>query len=293
MLLSRIITALFLLPLAISGILFLPTNYFALAVALIFIIAAYEWTKIALIGSIYDVLFIACVILLMLLLWSSGLTTSNPFLSIIFTSVVFWFASIFFIFQFPRYHTIWSENLILKFLIGFMVLLPSWYALVLLKDIERLQFFTIQMTGSELVLFMMLMIWTADTGAYFSGKRWGTSKLIPNVSPGKTIQGAYGAIVSTCLFAVIFVFTLSHDILSCFYIALFSALIVKISIVGDLLESMYKRNSKIKDSGKILPGHGGVLDRIDSLTSVAPVFYALTYIVSNRFVGKFFMGSIL
>jgi len=161
-----------------------------------------------------------------------------------------------------------------------MVLLPSWYALVLLKDLDKISFFNIHLTGSELVLIMMVMIWTADTGAYFSGKKWGRTKLIPNVSPGKTRQGAYGAILSNCLISIIFVFTLNQDILSCFYMACFAAIIVMISIVGDLFESMYKRNSNIKDSGKILPGHGGVLDRIDSLTSVAPIFYTLIVVLS-------------
>jgi len=292
-LLSRVLTALFLLPLAISGILYLPTNYFAVIVAVIFILAAHEWTKIALIGSSYDLIFIASVIFFMLLLWFFGVSNSSQFLSIIFLSTVFWIASIFFIFNYPRYRTMWSSKLFLKFLIGFLVLLPSWYALVLLKDIELIHFFTIQMSGSELVLIMMIMIWSADTGAYFSGKQWGTSKLIPNVSPGKTKQGAYGAIASTCLISVIFVFSSTQDILNCFYIILFTAIIVMISIIGDLFESMFKRNSNIKDSGKILPGHGGVLDRIDSLTSVAPVFYTLIFLLNKIFLGKNLVGSIL
>jgi len=279
LLLSRVITALFLLPLAISGILFLPTNYFALIVAVIFIIGAHEWTKIALISPIYNLIFIISFTLLMLLLWTTSIAISSQLHWIIFFAVVFWLVSIYFIINFPRHKTLWSNNLILKFLVGYMVLLPSWYALVLLKDLDKVYFFNTQVTGSELVLIMMVMIWVADTGAYFSGKKWGKTKLIPNVSPGKTRQGAYGAILSNCLISVVFVFSISQDILSSIYMAAFAAIIVMISIVGDLFESMYKRNSNIKDSGKILPGHGGVLDRIDSLTSVAPIFYTLAIVI--------------
>ncbi|MFK5894446.1 MAG: phosphatidate cytidylyltransferase [Pseudomonadota bacterium] len=287
MLLSRILTALILLPLAIAGILYLPTNYFAVVVAVIFILAAYEWTKISLIGPTYDLLFMSLIVFFMWFLWVSGLNEAERFLSIIFISVIFWTSSIFFIVLFPRYRSLWSSILLLKFLVGFMVLIPSWYALILLKNMQETQFFNTQINGSELVLIMMIMIWTADTGAYFSGKKWGKSKLIPNVSPGKTKQGAYGAIISTCIAAVIFSFTfLTQNILSSFYIVLFTVLIVIISIVGDLFESMYKRNSGIKDSGKILPGHGGVLDRIDSLTSVAPIFYVLLYVLSSRVSGS-------
>ena len=286
MLLSRILTALVLLPLAIAGILYLPTNYFALVTALIFIIAAFEWTKISSIGSFYDVLFLCLVSIFMYFLWIYGINDKEQFLFIIFVSVVFWIGSIFFIVNFPRYCTIWSLQLGLKFLIGFMVLIPSWYAMLLLKNMHTVQLSNLHMTGAELLLIMMVMIWVADSGAYFSGKKWGTAKLIPNVSPGKTKQGAYGAIISTCLVAVIFsVIFLTQNIMFNLYIALFTALIVMTSIIGDLFESMYKRNSGIKDSGKILPGHGGVLDRIDSLTSVSPIFYVLIYFLVNNASG--------
>jgi phosphatidate cytidylyltransferase len=282
LLLSRILTAIILLPLAIAGILFLPTNYFALVVALIFVIAAYEWTKISSIGSFFNVVFIGLITLFMYFLWIYGITDREQFLFIIFISVVFWISSTFFIVNFPRYHTIWSLSLALKFLIGFMVLIPSWYAMVLLKNMHTVDLFNLRISGGELLLIMMVMIWAADSGAYFSGKKWGTSKLIPNVSPGKTKQGAYGAIISTCLVTVIFsVIFLTQNMMFNLYIALFTALIVMTSIIGDLFESMYKRNSGIKDSGKILPGHGGVLDRIDSLTSVSPIFYVLIYFLVN------------
>jgi phosphatidate cytidylyltransferase len=164
-----------------------------------------------------------------------------------------------------------------------MLLLPSWYALLLLKDINFIQLANVQIKGSELVLIMMFMIWSADTGAYFSGRKWGKTKLIVNVSPGKTRAGVYGAIISTSLLAItLSLFMFGGNMLYAFYAAIIATIIVIVSVIGDLFESMYKRNSGIKDSGNILPGHGGILDRIDSLTSVAPVFYTIIYFLVDK-----------
>ncbi|MFK5984160.1 MAG: phosphatidate cytidylyltransferase [Pseudomonadota bacterium] len=282
MLLSRVLTAFILLPLAIMGILYLPGNYFSFLLGLIFLIGAFEWTKISIIEPIYGLLFVVCSIFFMWLLWQYGLSKSAQFIYIIYFSVFFWLISVFFISQYPRYKNIWATKLAIKFLVGFIVLIPSWYAMVLLKNTASIQILNSQITGSELLLLMMIVIWFADTGAYFSGKKWGKSKLIPNVSPGKTKQGAYGAVVTSCSFTGIFSYILSHDYMLTFYTVLLTVFIVATSIVGDLFESMYKRNSGIKDSGKILPGHGGVLDRIDSLTSVAPVFIIIILFVADN-----------
>ncbi len=272
---SRVITALILLPLAISGILYLPLDYFAMVLAFIFIIGAFEWTKISLIRSVYSFLFIFISLFFMYFLWAFGTIQPTKFLYIIYFSILFWITSFFFIINFPTYKNIWSKQLILKFLVGFFVLIPSWYAIVLIKSIQSIEIFNSQLSGGELLLLMMLVIWIADTGAYFSGKQWGKAKLIPNVSPGKTRQGAYGAIFFSCLFVVIISYVLGHNFILSLVAGFLTIFVVIISIIGDLFESMYKRSSGIKDSGKILPGHGGVLDRIDSLTSVSPIFFLI------------------
>ena len=136
MLVSRIITALFLLPLAIVGILYLSTSYFTMVVSVIFVIAAYEWTKISIIKPFYNGVFIASIICLMCLLWTFCFDGAYQLRSIIFISVLFWILSVFFISQFPRYQSLWSTNLMVKYIVGYVLLIPSWYALILLKDLN-------------------------------------------------------------------------------------------------------------------------------------------------------------
>jgi len=128
-----------------------------------------------------------------------------------------------------------------------------------------------------LVLFLLILIWAADIGAYFAGKFFGKNKLCPSVSPGKTLEGVYGGIALTQVVAITYVYiTTQTPLLNDFLIFSFLALSVSlVSVLGDLFESVLKRIAEVKDSGNILPGHGGILDRIDSLTSSAPIFFIL------------------
>jgi phosphatidate cytidylyltransferase len=148
--------------------------------------------------------------------------------------------------------------------LGWLALIPLWAALVKLKEF-----------GPLYVFFAMGIIWLADTAAYFSGRAFGKRKLASDISPGKTLEGALGALVVSALYAVIFMSlgqyfgTMSLSGLP-LMIGGF-ALIVVLGIVGDLFESWLKRQHGKKDSGNLFPGHGGILDRIDSLTSTMPV----------------------
>lgn len=149
-------------------------------------------------------------------------------------------------------------------ILGWLALLPLWAALVKLKEF-----------GPQYVFFAMGIIWLADTAAYFSGRAFGKRKLAPNISPGKTVEGALGALVVAALYAVIFV-SLGHYFGTMSFSGLplmmgGFAVIVMLSIVGDLFESWLKRQRGKKDSGNLFPGHGGILDRIDSLTSTMPI----------------------
>jgi phosphatidate cytidylyltransferase len=129
------------------------------------------------------------------------------------------------------------------------------------------------------MLGAFILIWSADIGAYFAGRKWGKNKLASSISPGKTLEGVLGGLVLALITSFIFMYTTPAYSLVSVYgnIALILAIIVLviISVAGDLFESAMKRQSGVKDSGNILPGHGGILDRIDSLISVAPVFVAL------------------
>ena len=120
----------------------------------------------------------------------------------------------------------------------------------------------------------MVLIWVADSGAYFTGRAWGKHKLIPNVSPGKSWEGVAGAMVATFITALIAIDLLNIPSTQSFLFVFVTLVTVVYSVIGDLSESMFKRMANMKDSGKILPAHGGILDRIDSLTSGLPVFIA-------------------
>ena len=118
------------------------------------------------------------------------------------------------------------------------------------------------------------MIWSADTGAYFVGQRWGRNKLASQVSPGKTREGLYGGLSLGLVAAVLCSLLLPLTLYKFILFLLVCLITIAMSVVGDLTESLIKRNSGVKDSGGLLPGHGGALDRIDSLTAAAPVFFS-------------------
>jgi phosphatidate cytidylyltransferase len=150
---------------------------------------------------------------------------------------------------------------------GLFVLVPAWLSLVLLFENGSAR-------GRVLLLVLLVLIWLADIAAYFCGRRWGRVKLAPRISPGKTRVGAYAAIISSGLYGLAGAGLMGMQAYEMFIFTCICMLTVVASIMGDLLESLMKRGVKLKDSGHLLPGHGGVLDRIDSMTAAAPVFAA-------------------
>ena len=149
-------------------------------------------------------------------------------------------------------------------LVGILVLQPMWIALVTLHGSGAL--------GAELLLYLMVIVWGAESGAYMAGRLWGRTRLVAQISPGKTWEGCYGAIAATLLISGAGVWWFGFKGTMVVGFVLLSVATVLFSIVGDLWESLLKRRRGVKDSGQILPGHGGILDRIDSLTAAAPVF---------------------
>jgi phosphatidate cytidylyltransferase len=132
-------------------------------------------------------------------------------------------------------------------------------------------------SGAVWLLFVLLLVWTADIGAYFAGRRWGKRKLAPRVSPGKSWEGVYGGLAATTLLAMLFALWQPLGPMGGVALVVITAVVTLTSVLGDLFESMLKRYRNIKDSSQLLPGHGGVLDRIDSLTAAIPIF-ALFYL---------------
>lgn len=146
---------------------------------------------------------------------------------------------------------------------GVFTLAPCWLALIIIRSAEN---------GAIILTFVLCLIWSTDIGAYFSGKWWGKTKLIPKVSPNKTWQGLYGGILLTIIVAVIGCIVFNISPLDWLIVVALAIVVAILSVIGDLLESMLKRQINIKDTGNYLPGHGGLLDRIDSLTAAVPIF---------------------
>jgi phosphatidate cytidylyltransferase len=174
--------------------------------------------------------------------------------------------------MYPRGSNYWAKSTLMRGIIGVFVLVPCWLALNYIRN---------QSDGIYALLFLLILIWGADTTAYFVGKKFGRTKLAPQVSPGKTVVGLYAALICTFIIACIALLICQIPLRFWFGGILISLITVFFSIIGDLTESMLKRAAKLKDSGQILPGHGGLLDRIDSLTAAAPIFVSSVLIFSS------------
>jgi len=161
-------------------------------------------------------------------------------------------------------HPIMPRTAWARAFIGGLALIPAWGALVALHAHSHF--------GPLWTLFLFILVWSTDTGAYFAGRNWGRRKLAPNISPGKTWVGLYGGVLAALVMTAGFVWWHHLPWRGLPWLLLIAGITALSSILGDLLESMMKRHEHLKDSGNLLPGHGGVLDRIDSLTSSAPVF---------------------
>jgi phosphatidate cytidylyltransferase len=284
MLVSRILTALVLLPLAVSAILFLSNAQFALVFAGIILLGAHEWSNfIRLSSQAHKLLFVLLVTLVLGILW---LVNDLLPISLINTiTLIFWSFSLYLIWSYPESAHKWENKPLFIGLTGVLLLSLTWLAIVSIHAANNaVTLAQTTLSGPVLVLLVMILVWLADTGAYFSGRKWGKHKLAPLVSPGKSMEGVYGGLILAVGVACAFVWWHGGDITDYFSVLLISIFTVIFSVIGDLMESMFKRQSGIKDSGQLLPGHGGILDRIDSLTAAGPVFL-LTYTLADKLVG--------
>ncbi|KIU47480.1 phosphatidate cytidylyltransferase [Pseudomonas putida] len=264
MLKQRIITALILLPIALCGFFLLDGANFALFIGLVVTLGAWEWARLA--GLIAQGLRVAyAVVVAGLLMLLHLMPELAPW--VLGVSVLWWALATWLVLTYPRTSELWA-SVACRLLIGLLVLLPAWQGLVLIKHWPL---------GNWLIMAVMVLVWGADIGAYFSGRSFGKRKLAPQVSPGKSWEGVYGglalSLVITAVVGVTREWSAGELILGLFG----AAVVVLVSVVGDLTESMFKRRSGIKDSSNLLPGHGGVLDRIDSLTAAIPLFAVLLW----------------
>lgn len=262
MLKTRIITAAVLIPLVILGTLYLPSMAFAVVSGIVFWCAMWEWTALAGFQSVFGrtlclILMPLCTLLILAILqWigKSVLQESVPLLIL-----AFWLLAGFSVVYYPKILSFWKQRAV-SVITGCMVLIPAWFMLVALQYLDP-----------WLVLYVFSLIWVSDIAAYFVGKRFGKHKLARKLSPGKTWEGVLGAFMAGFL-VILLGFRLldqNHTLFSWIVLGLIT---ITFSIIGDLFESLFKRLRNLKDSGALLPGHGGLLDRIDSLTAAVPIF---------------------
>jgi phosphatidate cytidylyltransferase len=263
MLKQRIITALILAPLVIAAVLLLPTAALAPLMALVVAIGAREWAVLSGIGSTMGQVGYS-LILLLLMLGMLYLMPPDGFLWVVVFGVLWWLSALYRLTRFRGVETAVIGFEPLRAVEGVAVLVPAWLALVMLHGLPQ--------SGPLLLLFLLILIWSADIGAYFAGHRFGRHKLAPQVSPGKTREGVYGAMVSALLCGLFLAWWQGVDFGRTPLVLILCLATMLFSVVGDLFESLLKRGRNMKDSGTLLPGHGGMLDRIDSLTAAAPVF---------------------
>lgn len=272
MLKYRLLTAFLMGPLILWAIYVMPENFFALFSLVLVSFGAWEWSAFA--GWVKPLqrklFFVANVFLFAAVLFLANAELNT---AIITASLLWWIICVPLLLSFPFQKNNFIHKRIIKTFIGIVLLLATLVSMVAIRNNPEY--------GSEFILYLVLMIWFADSGAYFAGRAFGKHKLIPNVSPGKTWEGVVGALVVTFVVALVAVNLLNIPSSHSPAFILITFVTVIYSIVGDLSESMFKRMASIKDSGNLLPGHGGMLDRIDSLMSGLPVFFAGLWLVEK------------
>ncbi|OEF23945.1 phosphatidate cytidylyltransferase [Vibrio rumoiensis] len=277
---QRIITALILAPLVVWGVFELSIPFFIIALTAVTVIGFWEWTQfvepksrqVSLIPSLL-VLALSFLIFPFDTLHLSMVMQSH--LWVLAAGSIWWVCASILALTYPKTISIWHGRISLRHAFGMLSLIPFLWAVFLL----RAQDYAINpYHGAKLVMFVCLLVWAADTGAYFTGKAIGKHKMAPNVSPNKTLEGLFGGVVLAMIVGWFGSQLLNIHFSSLFAMLAITFITVVISVLGDLVESMLKRVSNIKDSSNIIPGHGGILDRIDSLMAAFPVFALLYFI---------------
>jgi phosphatidate cytidylyltransferase len=261
MLRARILTAIIVLCLFLAALFYLSAVFWMVLLLALTAAGAWEWSRLARLSLNSSIIYLLFTVFLAgeLLFVLGDRVLANPYTTVLepvyFASLTFWILYV------PWFlktkHRVGNPAALA--LMGWLVLLPTSLALYQLRAIDPL-----------LLLGFMSAIWISDTAAYFSGRAWGRHKLAPSISPGKTWEGVAGALAAVLVYALIWSNGSGSEARAGLLVPLL-LLLAAMGIVGDLFESLMKRQAGVKDSGNILPGHGGILDRIDALTSTLPL----------------------
>lgn len=266
MLKQRVITAVVLAAVFSFAVVYLPPLILAVVFAIIVLLAAWEWSMLSGLGSTgkrLSYVFLVAVFLTAVSFWcdlGAVQPASVHLRDVIGLGCLWWSVALLLIKFYPASAAIWGSTAT-RLVLGLMTLVPAWLALVSLRLHDY---------GIHWLFVLVAVVASADIGAYFSGRAWGKAKLAPNVSPGKSWAGLWGGVVASAAISSLF-WWLAGQPFPFLAVLGVAAVTVIGSVLGDLSESMVKRHRGVKDSGAMLPGHGGLLDRIDSLTAAAPV----------------------
>lgn len=256
MLRTRVITAVVLITALLVVLFVLPPVLGVVAVAAAVLLGAWEWTAFfGLRGGIQRGAYLALVALVSVVAWLA-LMVDRSLEPLLWLSLGWWLVALFWVMRFPR-----PISAQLVALCGIAVLVPLGVVLAAMLIAPG--------RGAALLLLMLVIVWAADIGAYFAGRSLGRVKLAPRVSPGKTWEGVLGGVAAAAVTAAGGAMLLALPVAGLVFLAI---AVAGISVIGDLTVSMFKRNAGLKDSGHLIPGHGGILDRIDSLSSAAPLY---------------------
>ena len=256
---QRVVTGVIAAPVALAGVFLLPPYYFSVFIAVVLLVAAWEWANLGSLAGSQRYVYATLVGLAML-----GISFL-PALPVLLLSLGWWLVLALMVILYPRLSDAWGRQALIL-MMGFLMLVPGWVALDFIKAMEH---------SSFLICLLFFLIWGADIGAYFAGKALGRHKLAPSVSPGKSWEGFVGGLVTVGVIALLMSLWFGAPLPGSgegWRYLLAALLIGVVSVIGDLSISMFKRLRGVKDSSQLLPGHGGVLDRIDSLLSASPIF---------------------
>jgi len=254
---KRSITVLILVPIVIWLILGTSVAVFQLISALFCLGAAWEWAILMPIKSNFNRFFYV-----ILMLAALSIVQFIPFIYLLWIGVLWWAVAIFILWHYIKTQT-QRQLFLTNGIMGFLAIIPCWVGLNSLRSEPR---------GAAFLLFFLILLWAIDTGAYLCGIKFGKRKLAPQLSPGKTIEGAIGGFIFMFIVLILGIWILHIPPSSWLVLFIITVIMGIFAIIGDLFESMLKRKRNVKESGKIMPGHGGVLDRMDSALAAAPVF---------------------